>query len=87
MRSLAFKHGLKSMRIVNPAKMLLDQELWCNDPVHPTIDGYKKIINSIVNGLEAARSSETEEAGPVSLKRTAVNQGEGGCAEAISPAV
>jgi hypothetical protein len=59
MRSLAFKHGMKEMKIFNAGKLLADQSLWTeDDPVHPTVAGYKLIISSLVAGLEAGLNAE-----------------------------
>jgi hypothetical protein len=47
MRSLAFKHNLKDMKIVNPGRVLEDSQLWGPDPVHPSVD----LLTNLVKGL------------------------------------
>jgi hypothetical protein len=32
--------------------------LWSEDPVHPTVEGYKKVIDFMMSGLEAASNAE-----------------------------
>jgi hypothetical protein len=59
MRSLAFRHDLKDMKIINPGKLLMEPALWGEDPVHPLVDGYKKIIDFVLAGLEAGGSTDT----------------------------
>jgi hypothetical protein len=49
---------MKSMKVLNPGKLLFEPGLWSEDPVHPTVDGYKKVIEFIVAGLEAASNVE-----------------------------
>jgi hypothetical protein len=57
LRSVAFKHGLKEMKIVNPARELADPSLWNGDPVHPTAEAYRRVLDYLVKGLEAAAST------------------------------
>jgi hypothetical protein len=60
MRSLAFKHNLKDMKIVNPGRVLEESHLWGQDPVHPTVDGYKLLLNNLVRGLDSSCNKEVE---------------------------
>jgi hypothetical protein len=48
LRSLAFKHKMKEMKILNPAKFLAEEHLWGTDPVHPTTEGYKLLVDYLV---------------------------------------
>jgi hypothetical protein len=40
------------MKILNPGRILADQQLWGTDPVHPSISGYKKVVNFLVMALD-----------------------------------
>jgi hypothetical protein len=59
MRSLAFKHGMKDMKIINPGRFLESSSLWGTDPVHPTVDGYRILLDSIVGGLDVLSEGDT----------------------------
>jgi hypothetical protein len=48
LQSLAFKHKLKVMKILNPAKFLAVEHLWESDPVHPTAKGYRLLVDYLV---------------------------------------
>jgi hypothetical protein len=65
MRSLAFKHELKDMKVLNPGKLLVKNVYWNIDPVHPTVESYKEVINTVVSGLEARANSDVSAANSV----------------------
>jgi hypothetical protein len=69
MRSLAFKHGLKDMKIINPGRILESGEFWGVDPVHPTVDGYRKLLDTIITNLVAATGDKFRETEQQQLKR------------------
>jgi hypothetical protein len=52
LRSLAFKRSMKDMKVINPAKVLVEDSLWGSDPVHPTADGYKTLLDYIIKVLD-----------------------------------
>jgi hypothetical protein len=54
MCSLAFKHNMKEMKIINPGRILESKGWWGSDPMHPTVDGYRALLDSIIGGLCAA---------------------------------
>jgi hypothetical protein len=60
MRSLAFKHNLKDMKIVNPGRVLEDSQLWGPDPVYPSVDGYQLLLTNLVKGLAGSCNKELE---------------------------
>jgi hypothetical protein len=70
MRSLAFKHELKDMKVLNPGKLLVENVYWNDDPVHPTVEGYKVVLNTVVSGLEAKLSSEASTTNSVDTSGT-----------------
>jgi hypothetical protein len=57
LRSPAFRHGLKAMKIINPSRSLVEPSLWDSDPVHPSSGAYKILLDYIVKALEAANST------------------------------
>jgi hypothetical protein len=58
LRSLAFKHGMKDMRAINQGKVVADQ-LWDKVPVHPTPEGYRVLMDYIMEGLRETSSQST----------------------------
>jgi hypothetical protein len=61
LRSLAFKHKMKDMKILNPAKFLAEEHLWDNDLVHSTVEGYKLLIDYLVKVANDCCTSPKEE--------------------------
>jgi hypothetical protein len=44
-------------KILNPGRLLADPQYWGIDPVHPTISGYKKVVNYLVTALDNQNKS------------------------------
>jgi hypothetical protein len=58
-RGIAFREKIKGLKICNTAKLLADKENWEDDPVHPSMSGYRKVAKFVMVGFD----SMTGEAG------------------------
>jgi hypothetical protein len=43
--------GIPNLKICNTGRLLADSELWINDPVHPSQEGYERVVRFIIHGL------------------------------------
>jgi hypothetical protein len=59
-RGICFREKVRNVKLCNASSVLAVKHLWGNDPVHPSIEGYEKVAEYILNGvqsMEARRSA------------------------------
>jgi hypothetical protein len=59
-RGICFREKVRNVKLCNAGSVLAVKHLWNTDPVHPTIEGYEKVAEYILNGvqsMEARRSA------------------------------
>jgi hypothetical protein len=78
-RGLAHRQGIPNLKICNAGRVVSASELWTDDPVHPSKEGYERVVRFIIQGvadMEAKRKlsnsddSDMEEATPKKKPRT-----------------
>jgi lysophospholipase L1-like esterase len=58
-RGMAFRDRLRNLKVTNVSTQVADQELWMEDGVHMTEDGYTIVARHIICGLEAMEARRT----------------------------
>jgi hypothetical protein len=50
-RGIAFREKISLFKICNTSRLLVGKENWGEDPVHPNMDGYRKVANFVMSGF------------------------------------
>jgi hypothetical protein len=51
-RGMAFRSKISNLKLCNAAHLVSDERYWSVDPVHPSMEGYTKVLASVLKGIE-----------------------------------
>jgi lysophospholipase L1-like esterase len=67
-RGLAHRQGIPNLKICNAGRIVAASELWTDDPVHPSKEGYERVVRFIIQGvadMEAKRKMAATQRMPI----------------------
>jgi hypothetical protein len=84
-RGMGFRDRIRNLKVTNVSTQVADQELWLDDGVHLTEDGYSVVARHITSGLEAMEARRTASEADLDQEAGGMKRGRSGSGEATEP--